>query len=363
MRFNIDSELLTQSLERLARIITETQTTTLPVIAKVFKMSNVSIEQIETLSNNVLETTIGIQRQLLRVKMNRNKYNDSFATDYNGYFLTVANTIQLVHEKTSPQDDLLEKLLQETNPNKEINQQYNHKYTYEVEALHGYLNNYYKSKKECVDICLDVIKQEEEIKKDPERAKVIFDVCREKEFENLKFIISHIAEEEIGKQKKINSCYKQYSKYDTEEEFAAAEFHKHNKEDFKWFCIIQYYDKNKEFTDKELEIFNNNAENIRKAKKAAANFDKLLPKNFTTQRLGEYQYMFCKLVAPINIEAACNFLSAYYKGKYDLRKYAAVNRHSKDFYKKNNDVSVFADNLKRLFGISIDNKPAIAVAN
>ena len=214
-------------------------------------------------------------------------------------------------------------------------------YPDEVNGLHTELLKLFNAENECFTICHNIIEEEEEIRKDPHWAKCLLDKYRNKAYKRLRSSIMLVSKEAIETLKTITPSYLSYQQASSEENFAANDFHEHNVIDMDHFCLIELMEKDNEFTNEEYALFGKSPETIIKVKKAIACFDNCLPDDFKTSKLGEYQYMFCKWAMPNNIKGMNEYLMKHYTGKYQLRKYGGVNKHSSKYDKNSPEVTGF----------------------
>lgn len=334
------------------------------------QMNHINIEEIDRLSQYIVEARQRLEQELKRVKKYEKTHNQEFATDHNGYYNAVADMLSKIRSHMSALKTILHKTCPRNHPNKNIRKKYNipsksifdksmlaiteyqedafglPSYPDEVNGLHTELLKFFEAQNECFTICDNIIKEEEAIRKDPLRAKYILDIYRRKAYPKLKSTVMLISEEVIEALKTITPSYLSYQQASSEEVFAANEFHEHNVIDMDHFCLIELLEKDKEFTNEEYALFGKAPERIRNIKAAIMNFDNCLPDDFNKKELGEYQYMFCKWAMPGNISAMNDYLMKHYCGKYQLTKYKGVNKHGKKYNKDSEKVIKFQSRIK-----------------
>ena len=329
------------------------------------QMNHIDIEEIDRLSIYIVDARERLEKELKRVKQFEKTFNQEFATDHNGYYNAVAELLRKMRSHLSVLKMVLSKTCPRKHPNKNVCHKYNipsksiydksmlaftdyqedafglPSYPDEVNGLHTELLKLFNAENECFAICHSIIMEEEAIKKDPQRAKYLLDKYRRKTYQHFKNIVMLITNEYIEELKTITPSYISYQKSSSEENFAANDFHEHNIADMEHFCLIELMEKDNEFTNEEYALFGKSPETIRKVKKAIACFDNCLPDDFKTSKLGEYQYMFCKWAMPNNIKGMNEYLMKHYTGKYQLRKYGGVNKHSSKYDKNSPEVTDF----------------------
>lgn len=329
------------------------------------QMNNIDIDEIDRLSIYIVDARERLEKELKRVKQFEKTFNQEFATDHNGYYNAVAELLRKMRSHLSVLKMVLSKTCPRKHPNKNVCHKYNipsksiydksmlaltdyqedafglPSYPDEVNGLHTELLKLFNAENECFTICHNIIEEEEEIRKDPHWAKCLLDKYRNKAYKRLRSSIMLVSKEAIETLKTITPSYLSYQQASSEENFAANDFHEHNVIDMDHFCLIELMEKDNEFTDEEYALFGKAPETIRKVKKAIACFDDCLPDDFKTSKLGEYQYMFCKWAMPNNIKGMNEYLMKHYTGKYQLRKYGGVNKHSSKYDKNSPEVTVF----------------------
>ena len=329
------------------------------------QMNNIDIDEIDRLSIYIVDARERLEKELKRVKQFEKTFNQEFATDHNGYYNAVAELLRKMRSHMSVLKMVLSKTCPRKHPNKNVCHKYNipsksiydksmlaftdyqedafglPSYPDEVNGLHTELLKLFNAENECFIICHNIIEEEEEIRKDPHWAKCLLDKYRKKAYKRLRSSIMLVSKEAIETLKTITPSYLSYQQASSEENFAANDFHEHNVIDMDHFCLIELMEKDNEFTDEEYALFGKAPETIRKVKKAIACFDDCLPDDFTKKKLGEYQYMFCKWAMPNNIKGMNEYLMKHYTGKYQLRKYGGVNKHSSKYDKNSPEVTGF----------------------
>jgi hypothetical protein len=317
------------------------------------------LDEIERLTAFITQSRQKMEIELARLKRYKDAYNDMFATDHNGYYNSVANIMNHIRSHTSPLKEILKKTCNRKHPNRRDCQRYHipsksvHKESVlasgsfqriifgiddpsiptQVSSLFEELQLFFRAEKEGMQICKDILKQEEEIRKDPIKSKYVLDKYRHKAIDKLRNQIQLITDYTIDMLKEVNPAYRCYTKYASDEAFAQEEFHKHNIADMDHFCLIELTDAKRKdkLDDDELALFGNKPQVIKQVRYIIHHFDELLPEDFIHKKMGEYQYYFCKWAAPGNIRKATEYFNKHYDGKWKVSKYAAVSSHSKDY--------------------------------
>ena len=334
------------------------------------------IDEIERLSVYIVQSRQKMETELIRLRKYKEDFNDMFATDHNNYYNSVADLLSHIRSHTSPLKNLLKKTCNRRHPNKRDCQQYNIKpksvrnasvlaagsyqkpifgvndpsTPAQVSGLFRELEKFFADEKECMKICVDVLNEEAEIRKDPVKSKYVLDKYRRKAFEKLRGQIMLISDDTISTLKEITPAYQCFKRFATDEAFAQEEFHKHNVTDMDHFCLIELAvakQKNKLEND-ELANWGDNPSWVEKIKCVIKHFDELLPDYFTHKMMGRFQYYFCKWALPGNISNATKYFIKHYNGNWKVSKYGAVNSHGKEYDQHSTEVKNFHSAIQTL---------------
>lgn len=317
------------------------------------------LDEIERLAVYIVQSRQKMETELFRLRKYQYDFNDMFATDHNDYYNSVEIMLRRIRSHTSPLKNLLKMTCSRRHPNQKECQRYNIQPksvskesvlvsdTYQmsifsiddpaipvqVSSLFRELIKFFTDEKECMEICVKVLNEEAEIRKDPVKSKYVLDKYRRKAFEKLRGQIMLISDDMIDALKDITPAYQRFKDYATDEAFAQEEFHKHNITDMDHFCLIELAvaKHNNKLDNDELAYWGDNPAWVQRIKYVIKHYDELLPKNFKHKMMGRFQYYFCKWALPGNISNATKYFIKHYNGKWKVSKYAAVNSHSKDY--------------------------------
>lgn len=296
-----------------------------------------------------------------------------FATDCNDYFNVVAEVLKNIRSHISPLKKLLERTSPNNHPNKNKCKRFgiesksvvdesvlNGNVCYqkdlfglgsfppEVRELYNELIKFFDMEEECMQLCLDNIKLESQIKGDPEMTNAIWNNYFQKTIKKISSSIMLISEDTIERVKSICPAYKSFIECPSEIIFSQKNYHKFNVTNADHLCIILRNTKYKEYTDEELKLWRDDYETIKKARIVVDNFDLLLPDNFNHKDMGKYQFMFCYEFKNDNIKGANNYFQNHYNGKYRTTKAGAVNKHRGKYDAKSKEVKDFKSKIDSL---------------
>ena len=334
------------------------------------------IDEIERLAVYIVQSRQKMETELIRLRKYKEDFNDMFATDHNNYYNSVAELLSHIRSHTSPLKNLLKKTCNRRHPDKKECKRYNIKpksvrkesvlasgsyqkpifsiddptTPAQVSGLFRELKKFFADEKECMEICVVVLDEEAEIRKDPVKSKYVLDKYRRKAFEKLRGQIMLISDDMISTLKEITPAYQCFKNFATDEAFAQEEFHKHNVTDMDHFCLIELAvskQKNKLEND-ELANWGDNPSWVKKIRYVIKHFDELLPNDFSHKKMGQYEYYFCKWALPQNISNATKYFIKHYNGKWKVSKYGAVNSHSKDYDQHSDEVKNFHEAIQTL---------------
>ena len=327
------------------------------------------LDEIERLAEYIVQSRQKMETELNRLRKYKDDFNDMFATDHNSYYNSVAELLSHVRSHTSPLKNLLKKTCSRRHPDNRVCRRHNIKpksvrkesvlasgsyqkpvfsiddptTPAQVSGLFRELKQFFADEKECMEICLEVLDEEAEIRKDPVKSKYVLDKYRRKAFDKLKGQIMLISDDMISTLKEITPAYQCSKNFATDEAFAQEEFHKHNVTDMDHFCLIELAvsKQNNNLENDELANWGDNPSWVKKIRYVVKHFDELLPNDFSHKKMGQYEYYFCKWALPQNISNATKYFIKHYHGKWKVSKYGAVNSHGKDYDQHSDDVKNF----------------------
>lgn len=334
------------------------------------------VEMIERWSDYIVECRQKMEKELKRLNKYKDEFNDMFATDHNDYYNSVEILLSKIRSHTAPLKNLLKVTCSRKHPNRRDCQRFNISSkpviqesvlvtgTYQkplfniddpatpkqVVGFFHELLKFFAEEKECMEICVAVLKEEAEIRKDPIKSKYVLDKYRRMAFEKLRGQIMLISDDMISVLKEITPAYQCFKNYASDESFAQEEIHKHNVTDMDHFCLIELANAKQECKLDNDEVLNwgNNTSLIKKIRYVIKHYDELLPDNFTHKMMGKFQYYFCKWALPGNISQATKYFNKHYKGKWKVSKYGAVNSHGREYDKNSDEVKNFLEAIKTI---------------
>lgn len=331
------------------------------------------LEKIESLSLYIMQAQHRMKEGLKRIKILSRTFNEDFATNHNQYFNSADELLHKIRSHTSPLKTILKKFCPPNHPNQKQCKFNNIKpksvrnesalargdyqrdlfpehYPRPVKELLSYLQLFFAAEKECMKICAGILKEEDEIRKDPVRSKYILDKYRQKTFDKLKDQVLLITDDVLDTIMELCPAYKQRLGYVSDETFAQEEFHKHNVADMDHFCLIEMAMAKRNFNMEAdaLTMWGKDYATWQNVDLVIERFDSLLPEDFTSKRFGEYIYYFCRWAYPYNIKKGVNYFTKRYKGQYRVVKYGSVSAHKNSYDPNSYEVKSFIKNINNL---------------
>ena len=200
------------------------------------------LDEIERLSGYIVQSRQKMETELFRLRKYKEDFNDMFATDHNNYYNSVADLLSHIRSHTSPLKNLLKRTCNHRHPNKTDCQRYKIKSksvrkesvlasnSYQknifsvddpstpnqVSILFHELKKFFSDEKECMEICVNVLNEEAEIRKDPVKSMYVLDKYKRKAFEKLRGQILLISDDMISALKEITPAYQCFKNFATQ---------------------------------------------------------------------------------------------------------------------------------------------------
>lgn len=258
-----DIEPQLEVLQQIIKICDEFEKDGGDKLACALSMKRWNLDEISRLSSYLLQTQHKMEEEVRRLEFVKGYFNQEYATDHNDCANSTAELLRKIRSHTKPLKEVLKRFCTRKHPNAKERQRYNIKpqsvrdksalargdyqrdlfpehFPKQVADLLTELQLFFAAEKRCMTICTDLLEEEAEIKKSPERSKYILDIYRKKAFEKLKNQIILITDDTIEMLMEITPAFQQYSKYASDEAFAQEEFHKHNVADMDHFASSKW---------------------------------------------------------------------------------------------------------------------------
>ena len=371
--YTTDIEPELEALQQIIRICNDFENDGGDKLAYALSMRRWDLDEIEKLSYYILQAQHKMEEELRRVETLSKDFNDEFATNHNSFFNSAAELLSKIRSHTAPLKQILKKFCPRQHPNAKQRQRYNiasksvrdesalarsdyqltlfkEHFPKQVKDLLEELQRFFAAEKKCMSICVSILKEEAEIRKDPVRSKYILDRYRKKAFEKLSHVIKLITDDALDTIMELCPAYQQRHNYASDEAFAQEEFHKHNTADMDHFCLIELAlaERNDNMDAEALAMWGRNPQTYQNVNLVIENFDTLLPDDFSQRQMGEYLYYFCKWAHPENIKQGVDYFKKRYKGIYRMVKYGSVNAHKNSYSETSIKVKKFRTRINNL---------------
>ena len=311
-----------------------------------------------------------LEQGLLNLETFKDDFNNEWATDYNDFFTTSAMLLNEMRKYMNIWMDILYIFRPKNLPTKHDIEVYDIKprdareispladgeympYLFdkttliqEVQNLFDDIHRCYDLYIKCFNICQEILKEEEEIKKSPQRAGLLYGKYMSEAYKRFKNNFRFFTKEFIIHLRNTCQAYKDYMAANTEEEFVCNGFHKYDKKDADNFGNILLYDNshNKSETEKSLFGEKQKEEEMRYI---IQHFDDLLPLNMIQTEFAFYQYALAKW-ADVPVKGFVDFFNQEYTGKWKASKKSNVNKQNKKYNRKSDNVKDFEFAIKNL---------------
>ena len=191
------------------------------------------LDEIERLTGYIVQSRQKMEPELKRLNKYKGDFNAKFATDHNDYYNSVARILQHIRSHTSPLKILLQKTCPRQHPDQRdcrihgISSKSVMKSSIlvagpyqktafnlddpstpaQVSGLFQELKIFFDMEAECMTICMDMIKEEAEIRKDPRKSKYLLDNYRNNAYKKLKGQIILLSDDIISMLKQMTPAY------------------------------------------------------------------------------------------------------------------------------------------------------------
>lgn len=228
-----------------------------------------------------------------------------------------------------------------------------------VSGLYNEMEKFFILLMRCIQLCIEVLKEESKIKKDNKYCKFLFEQFKEKIIGEIYDIIMMIPSDSKYLSEEYNSAIASRNHYDNDEAWAPVGFHNYSKSDVKCLIIKQLLDEKKssDLTCIEIVLFGNDEEKVHKIRNMIIHFDELIPENYRRKNLpAKYIQMFFQYIGISNkLESkAVEYFNEIYlsspQHRFKTVTYQAVNSHKKEIIiDKDGSFKEFVNNIKRVF--------------
>lgn len=208
-----------------------------------------------------------------------------------------------------------------------------------ISRMYNEMERFFFTLVRCIQLCKQVLEEEQGIKKDGKYCKFLYDEFRGNVLREIADIIKLIPRDSAQLSDKNNSAIASRSLCANDEEWAPMGFHSYTKTDVKLLIIRQVLDEEKEsvLTKEEILLFGKDEERVLRLRNIIRRFDTFLPAGYRRKNLpAKYIQMFFQYVGiEFRLESdALNYFNAQYLqgdgNTHTTVSYQAVNSYKKE---------------------------------
>ena len=322
-------------------------------LAALQQKTKVSIDYIVSIDSQVLDAIKHLQEEKMELTIFARDFNNQFVTRNNNYFNSAHLLLRKIHSGTSQTKRIFTRFtpLSSSAAPRHAPATYVQPAIYErsplttepympslwsletyppeVQDLFNDLKRFFSLLREALLLCVDVIRKEEYIRRDPQQCSALYEAFKEENYYRVKRILKsiNIYTEEFSPF--INPAIDLRQSCSTQEEFSQKAFHNQGYEDVCALSVKEIVEEAQrgEFTEQELNLFLTNRPLIRRLHTILADFDSYLePKDASRKKLPA-KYIACLLLwsQPKEDKAFVDYFLNTYQGAHSLPDYTTIN--------------------------------------
>ena len=322
-------------------------------LAALQQKNKVSLESIVALDSQVLEAIRHFQEQKMDLFNFARDFNNQFVTRRNHCFSSAHQLLHKIHSGTTQ----VKRVFTRFTPNSSAAAPRNTPTTYvqpsiyersplsmeaympslwpiesyptEVQQLYEDLKRFFALLKESLLLCVEVMRKEEYIRRDPNQCRDLYRSFKEDNYHRVKRILKsiNIYTEEFSSF--INPAIDLRQSSASEEEFSQKGFHMLEYEDVCTLTVKELVEEAQrgEFSEKELHLFAENRPLIRRLHTIIDQFDTYLDEKSSARKKLPAKYIACLLLwaQPKEEKAFVEFFISNYQGIHEVPDNSTVN--------------------------------------
>lgn len=228
-----------------------------------------------------------------------------------------------------------------------------------INGLYNEMEKFFILLVRCIQLCKQVIADENKIRQDHKFCHFLFEEFKEKILKEIYDIIMLIPKDSEDLSEKNNPAIASRNKYDTDEAWAPFGFHNFLRKEVKLLITkwVLESEQNSDLTREEILLFDNDVQRAHKIRNIIMNFDKLLPINCKKKKLPakmiQLFFQYIGVVSGTERIAAEYFNKMYSSSEansHETVSYQAINVYKKEVLEdKDNAKKDFAENIKNIF--------------
>ena len=229
-------------------------------------------------------------------------------------------------------------------------------------ALYREMEKFFITLVKCLQLCLQVIKDERIIKADNEYCAILLEQFKEKIASEIYDILVVIPRDSEFFSEEKNPAIASRNRYATDKAWASEGFHNHTIADMKFLVIKQMLEQGEDndLTNEEMLLFGNDKEQVHRYRNIIQHFDELLPPDYKRKHLPakfiQMFFQFVKIPDRMEKRAAGYFNSMYSESihnKLYTVDYTSINGYKKEVIEdRNGEYKDFVRRLQARFFIT-----------
>lgn len=337
-------------------------------------------KKIELLSSEVANYTTKLEKELIKLEEFAKVFNNEFATVNNNCFSSALTLLKKLRSGISEtkrlfmtfcprahQDNVIQKI--DNNPVSAFDYSRISSDTYQISLFEfeGYpscvnglfngMEKFFLILVRCLQLCIQVLKDEQKIKCDKRQCYLLFLEFKDKVLREIDDFRKLFSRNSVYLTAENCPAIDSRNRYDSDEAWASAGFHSFSQKEVKYLIISQVLDEEEEsdITRKERLLFGDDVSKVHKNRYIIQHFDELIPDTYHRKHLpAKYILMFFHFIGIQDgkMSDAVNYFNEVYISSpthhFETVTYQAVNVYKKEVLQdKDGAYKAFAESLKQ----------------
>ncbi len=337
--------------------------------------------KIELLSSEVVNYTTKLEKELMSLEEFAKVFNNEFATENNQCFSSALTLLKKLRSGISEtkrlfmtfcprahKDNVLQKI--GNNPVSAFDYSRISSDTYQISlfefegyptSVNGLFNGmekFFLILVRCLQLCKQVLKDEQKIKSDKRQCYLLFLEFKDKVLREIDDFRKLFSRNSVYLTAENCPAIDSRNRYDSDEAWASAGFHSFSQKEVKYLIISQVLDEEEgsDITRKERLLFGDDVTKVHKYRYIIQHFDELIPDTYHRKNFpAKYVQMFFQFVGIQNkmeVDAVKYFFDTYQSSahKFTQVTYQAVNGYKKEILEdKDGSYKKFSEDIKQRF--------------
>lgn len=237
-----------------------------------------------------------------------------------------------------------------------------------IQGLYREMEKFFMLLVKCIQLCKQVIKDEQTIRKDGRYCQFLYEQFKEKFLKKIDNVIMLISRDSDFLSEKNNRAIASRKSYGTAEAWAQHAFHNYPTKEVEHYALKETFDKEQlgNMTNMEKLLFKCNCDTTMQVRYIIAHFDELMPKNWNRKKMSAKHVLMLQKWCGIQIGSEKYFVKYFNEQyqqlkehKYDTVSNAAVNGHKANLLHDESEYKTFADNIQILLSKTLNLRNAV----